>query len=82
MSTTKDHGDFVFQCDGCRTTLESNTSNFESARNVLRRHGWKPYREGDGTDWKHRCADCAREHASPQTRTDGEGHAPDHRRPA
>lgn len=60
MSTTQDHGNFVFQCDaqGCRETLDSNTSNFEAARNLLRRAGWKPYRPPGAEDWLHRCRAC------------------------
>lgn len=59
MSTTRDHGDYVFQCDGgCGATLESETSNFESARNILRRHRWKPYRQPGEIDWQHRCPSC------------------------
>jgi hypothetical protein len=60
MSTTQDHGDFVFQCDEprCRETLATNTSNFEGARNALRRAAWKPYRMPGADDWRHRCNVC------------------------
>lgn len=59
MSTTKDHGDLVFQCDGprCRETLETGTSNFEAARNLLRRAAWQPKR-GAGNEWQHLCRVC------------------------
>jgi hypothetical protein len=59
MTITHDHGDIVFQCDtkGCRATLETNTSNFESARNVLRRNHWKPIKTGSD-EWKHECPEC------------------------
>lgn len=59
MSTTKDRGDFVFQCDapGCRETLEVGGSNFEAARNMLRRARWKPIR-GAGDEWLHLCRAC------------------------
>ncbi len=61
MSTTKDRGDFVFQCDapGCGATLATLTSNFDSARNVLRRERWRPVRVS-GTEWQHLCAVCVR----------------------
>jgi hypothetical protein len=60
MTITHDHGDIVFQCDtkGCRATLETNTSNFESARNVLRRAHWKPEKDRSSDEWRHRCAEC------------------------
>jgi hypothetical protein len=66
MSTTTDHGDHVFQCDEprCRETLETSTSNFDAARNLMRRAGWAPYRiPGDGLlrPWRHRCAACMKE---------------------
>lgn len=59
MSTTKDRGDFVFQCDApqCRETLEVGGSNFEAARNMLRRAGWKPIRR-EGDEWQHLCRGC------------------------
>jgi len=60
MSITYDHGNIVFQCDGegCRETLETETSNFESARNVLRRAHWKPSKDRASDEWRHQCADC------------------------
>lgn len=63
MSTTQDHGDIVFQCDAeaCREMLETGTSNFDAARNFLRRAGWKPKRRGNGygeDEWAHLCAGC------------------------
>jgi hypothetical protein len=61
MSTTRDHNDYVFQCDApaCREMLETSTSNFEAARNLLRRAGWKPIRRS-GDDWQHLCARCVK----------------------
>ena len=61
MSTTKDHGDLVFQCDApkCREVLETNTSNFESARNALRRARWRSFKPAGSDEWRHECRDCA-----------------------
>lgn len=51
-------GDYIFQCDGCYAVLETNTSNFTAAINLLRREGWKSHlRDGD-EDWKHYCKTC------------------------
>jgi hypothetical protein len=63
MSLTYDHGDIVFQCDakGCRETLEANTSNFDSARNVLRRARWKPMRDRATDEWRHTCPGCQKD---------------------
>jgi hypothetical protein len=60
MSVTYDHGDIVFQCDSCRETLETGTSNFDAARNLLRRAHWKPFRNSNprGDEWLHACAAC------------------------
>jgi hypothetical protein len=60
MSLTKDHGDIVFQCDGkgCRETLETSTSNFDSARNVLTRNKWRPKKDPATDVWLHFCTDC------------------------
>lgn len=59
MSTTRDRGDIVFQCDApkCGETLETGTSNFEGARNLLRRAGWRPVKQRGG-EWGHMCAGC------------------------
>lgn len=55
MSITYDHGDIVFQCDrkGCHATVETETSNFDSALNLLRRHRWKARKAGG--EWKQYC---------------------------
>jgi hypothetical protein len=66
MSLTTDRGDIIWQCDDCKATLETNTSNFDAARNVLRRNGWNPYkrriRQGNkviiAEEWSHVCLDC------------------------
>lgn len=49
-------GDIYFSCDSCPETLETDTSNFHSARNVLFRNDWKAYKSGE--TWRHRCDTC------------------------
>lgn len=70
MSITYDHGDIVWQCDGvlpdlkkgfphilhCLEALETNTSNFDAARNTLTRQRWKAIKKG--LEWKHLCPSC------------------------
>jgi hypothetical protein len=65
MSLTRDHGDFVFECGGCHATLKTETSNFDSAMNILRRSRWKPtrgtHKPGKGAseaEWEHTCEEC------------------------
>lgn len=55
----REHGDIVFRCDGqgCGEFLEAHTSNFDSARNLLRRARWRP-RKGQDSEWRHLCPDC------------------------
>lgn len=67
MSLTQDHGNHVFQCDGagCGTTLETNTSNFESALNALNRAHWKKHRKDTAHDWQHFCPDCQNKGRAP-----------------
>lgn len=68
MSLTQDHGDHVFECDTCKATLETGTSNFDSARSILRRQQWRPvprprsdrrFIAGE-VQWNHVCRDCDR----------------------
>lgn len=49
-------GDIIFSCDSCPDAIETGTSNFEAARNVLYRQGWKAYKSGE--TWRHRCDTC------------------------
>ncbi len=54
----RQHGDIIFECDSCGDTLESDTGNFESAINIIRREGWKASKVG--SDWIHTCHKCQR----------------------
>ena len=56
MTMERIHGDFEFECDGCHEVLPTETSNFDSARNVLARAGWRA-RKILG-DWQHFCPRC------------------------
>lgn len=60
MSLTQDHGDIVFECDKCHATLATNTSNFDAARNLLKRERWQPIKRADG-EWAHHCDQCKAE---------------------
>ena len=56
MTMSKDHGDFEFSCDGCTEVLHTETSNFDAAKNLLARSGWRA-RKILG-DWQHFCPRC------------------------
>lgn len=67
MSLTQDHGNHVFQCDGtsCGDTLDTGTSNFDSALNVLRRARWTARRKDQFHDWQHFCVGCQHKGKAP-----------------
>lgn len=53
----RQHGDVIFECDGgCGEVLETGTSNFDAARNALRRENWKTRKIGE--EWTHLCPGC------------------------
>lgn len=49
-------GEIIFECDGCGGTLGTETGNFDSARNLLRRERWRAVKVGDV--WQHNCPAC------------------------
>lgn len=52
----RQHGDVVFECDGCGEVLETDTADFGSALNMLKREGWRA-RKFDNV-WQHYCGAC------------------------
>lgn len=58
----KQYGKFVLECDVCGDTLETNTSDFNEARAVMQREGWKARGEGQrpNVEWIHACAKCGK----------------------
>jgi hypothetical protein len=61
MSTTRNHGDLVFECDRCHDTLESNDSDFGIAWSMAKREGWTVKKVFN--EWQHTCPNCEMEHA-------------------
>lgn len=56
MTTHRDSGGIVFQCDGCEDTYETHDKVFETAWLDAKGDGWIA-RKLDG-EWVHYCPDC------------------------
>jgi hypothetical protein len=41
MSITRDHRVIIVECDQCHETLETETADFDEARNVMEREQWR-----------------------------------------
>lgn len=52
----KQKGDFVFECDSCGQSLETEQADFNTAINMMRRAGWTARKHGK--DWVHGCDGC------------------------
>ena len=52
----RQHGMIVVECDSCDQVLETETDDFETARAVMRREGWKIRKIADV--WLHGCPRC------------------------
>lgn len=52
-------GKYVVECDGpgCSEVLDTEMSDFGSAREVMREQDWKSVKRTDG-EWAHFCPDC------------------------
>lgn len=57
MSFTKDRGQFVFQCDSCHDTVETECVDFQEAKTVIEKEGWLIRRQRNGA-WVHYCKGC------------------------
>lgn len=53
----RQHGQIVFECEGCSETLETGEREFAEAKGVLDDEGWKARKVG--ADWCHYCPECA-----------------------
>ena len=53
---TRIHGKIQFECDDCSEVLETDTRDFEEARQQLDGEGWRT--EKAGTEWRHLCPEC------------------------
>ncbi len=52
----KQKGDWIFACDICGKTLETDQADFNTAINMMKREGWQARKIGK--DWVHGCNGC------------------------
>lgn len=52
----KQYGKFVVECDSCGETLQTDTKDFDEAREAMRLASWKVRKIG--RDWIHGCPEC------------------------
>jgi hypothetical protein len=60
----REKGEIIWCCDGCGEVLDTGTGNWDAARNVMKREGWRAKSVGDV--WTHLCRNCSeprRQHA-------------------
>lgn len=51
-------GKYVFECDGCYASLNTEERDFQTALDVMRNEGWRSTRDGPDEQWKHYCPRC------------------------
>ena len=49
-------GIIIVECDSCDAVLDTETKDFDEAREVMRQQEWKVRKIGK--DWLHGCPDC------------------------
>jgi len=56
MALERERGKIVFTCDHCGEVEETDTRDFNEAREHIRAEGWRTEKVGD--EWTHRCRTC------------------------
>lgn len=56
MSIERQKGRIIWVCDACGDHLETDTSDFQEAREAMRAEGWFSRLNPDD-DWEHYCND-------------------------
>lgn len=56
MIDRQNGGIIYIECDSCDEVLDTETKEFEEARSVMRREGWKVRKIAD--EWLHGCPNC------------------------
>lgn len=60
MTTHRERGDIVFECDGCDETLETAVEDFALANSLRKTENWSAEKVGD--EWLHLCPSCGKKH--------------------
>lgn len=57
MAMDRQHGGKIFfECDSCDAVLETEMTDFDDARLMLKTEGWKVRKIAD--EWLHGCSKC------------------------
>lgn len=54
----RQHGQIVFECDGCDETIETGEDEWNEAMAQFRSERWRAEKVGD--EWTHLCPRCQR----------------------
>jgi hypothetical protein len=57
MTVIREYGNIIFECDACIETFETDTDDFHTAYEQVKKLGWKAVKLDSG-EWEHRCSDC------------------------
>lgn len=52
----RQHGEILFECDGCVAVIETGAPEFDEAARIARRNEWRFRRVG--SEWLHLCPAC------------------------
>lgn len=55
---TRTHGKIQFECEGCSEVLDTDTPDFDEARETMKQENWRAYKFGEV--WNHSCPECDR----------------------
>jgi hypothetical protein len=51
-------GKFVIECETCDEVLETNTGDFNEARELMKAERWESVHDDDENTWVHFCPKC------------------------
>lgn len=54
MSFTRNHGVVIYECDNCGNFNDTETKDFEQAKEIIKSEGWITHKEGQ--EWKNYCS--------------------------
>ena len=60
MSTRREEGTVVFDCDGCSEDFDTEEQDFQDGVDALKAAGWEITKDARG-EWAHYCPPCREE---------------------